>query len=412
MFGRVLTTVAAMGLVTTIGCAEDPGDGCPDCADGTATAAELRDNLFGNLQTVMDSDAVLFGQQRFNITGVKSDGQQWIADVDSLDRSDVRDVTGQHPGLVGIDVWDLAIKSDDLSPSPAVHAAAARHVYEQGGVVTMEWEMRGCNSSDDASTGFQGAGNEDCLCKIANDDSFARQWLIDGKLARFADALDRYDMTSMPLIFRPLHELNADWFWWGSRYWDCGSRIPGATVTGADAYRKVFRTIVDYLRQERGLDNLLVAYAPDKLQGAGSSEDALYLVGYPGDEYVDVLGIDLYYDAERSLDEQTRTYQRYLEMVTRLARTRGKLAALTETGNYRMSQEATAEDTRWFTEHLLSLMLGNPAVRLAYIATWENRSDEYYAPYPGHVAADNLRAFHDSGDTLFLGDFDLYRAPR
>jgi mannan endo-1,4-beta-mannosidase len=370
---------------------------------GSVGRAELLERLHG----IMESNTFIFGQQRFNLTGVNPDGSQWLASADDLDRSDVKSLVGSHPGVLGIDVWDLAIKPGDWVPTPAQHAQAIVDVAARGGVINLEWHMRGCDASDLDGRGFYAAGNETCLCRLANDDPTATAWL-ERKLDRLADAVEEHGLRDIPMIFRPMHEFTGNWFWWGYGYWDCDARVAGATVRGPEAYKKVFRKMVDHLRVERGLDSLLIAYSPDKLwEGIGDTEEERFLSGYPGDAYVDVMGIDLYYLADRDFDEQTERYGRYLELVTGLARQHGKVAALTETGNYRLALETSAGESRWYSDHLLPLIKDNPKVALAYVLVWENRrnaKDEFYVPYPGHAGVDDFLAFARDEATLFLDD--------
>ncbi len=364
----------------------------------TTPAAALR----AQLAAIQASDRFAFGMQRFNLTGVDASGGQWLGSEGALDRSDVRTLVGAHPAMLGVDVWDLAIKPESWTPTPAEHARAMKQVAAAGGLVTMDWHMRGCHQDS-----FATAGNEDCLCKLANDDAFARQWLVAGNLARYADALERHGLRQTPIVFRPLHEMTGGWFWWGFPSWDCARLQPGATVTGGEAYRKVFRTIVTYLRDERGLDNLLFAYAPDKLwDGLGATEEERYLAGYPGDGYVDVLGIDLYFLDSVDAGQLQTTYTRYLQLVTRLARAHGKIAALTEVGDYRLAAQTTTTQARWFQDHLLPLVTA-PGVDVAYALTWENRSrraTEFYVPYEGHAGVDDFRAFAADPRVLLLDD--------
>jgi mannan endo-1,4-beta-mannosidase len=378
-----------------------------DASETTENALDQtpRGRLVRDLKATMESGRFLFGQERFNITGVNPDGTQWIASDTSFARSDAASLTGSHPAVLGMDVWDFADKPSNWTPSPPLNAQAARDVLGRNGVVTMAWHMRGCSSSDDSGSGFGGKGNEGCLCKLANDEAFAQSFLDDTKLKRFADTLEREGLADAPIIFRPLHENTADWFWWGPKYWNCGNN----PITGAEAYKTVFRRIVDYLRVDRGLDNLLVAYASDRLDDASPEEqEALYLRAYPGDEYVDVLGIDLYYQWwSISQSNLTERYTRYLELVTRLARERGKIAALTETGNMRLAWELQPSWSRWFSEELLPMLRDNDRVAVAYAMAWENRTnstEDFFVPYPGHPGvADFVEFFHDDS-TLFLGD--------
>lgn len=404
--------VRALALLLAVGCAATPVADEPDlacegkCDDATTpSAAPLRDHLLANLIAQMESPAVMFGQQRFNLTGVNPDGTSWLASPGQLDRSDASSVTGQHPIVMGFDVYDLAIKPANWTPTPATHAAAAKHVFASGGIVTLEWHMRGCAATES----FNAVGNEACLCKLANDDTYARQWLIDANYAVFADALVAHGLDRIPIIFRPFHELTGNWFWWGEPYWNCAAYVANPTVTGEVAFRRLFRTVVDYLRDERGLDNLLFAFAPAPFGGAnhaGAGDVARYLAGYPGDAYVDVLGIDLYYAARPSFAAETDVFRTYLDTVARAAYAHGKAAALTEVGNTKLATDATA----WFTQHLQPLLAD---ARMAFALTWENRADSYWVPYPGHPLASDFESFADSDSTLMLGDqAPLYAPPQ
>jgi mannan endo-1,4-beta-mannosidase len=355
------------------------------------SAAALRGNLLANLIAQMEQPSVMFGHQRYNITGVNSDGSQWLATEGDLDRSDAKGVTGQHPIVMGFDVFDLAVKPATWAPTPAVHAAAARHVFESGGIVTLDWHMRGCANTDS----FNAAGNEACLCRLANDDAYLRTWLVDGNLAKLADALVATGLDRVPIVFRPLHELSGNWFWWGKPYWSC----TGA-VTGEAAFQKVYRTIVTYLRDERGLDNLLFAFAPDRFDDGHANDVTRYLAGYPGDAYVDVMGIDLYYRAQPSFAAETALFRTYLSTVASAAYAHGKAAALTEVGDTLLATDTSP----WFTEQLLPLLANS---HMAYALTWENRRDaaqEFWLPYPGHRADADFQRFEASDATLFLGD--------
>lgn len=402
VFLRVLVLAGLVACVEAPG-ADEAGGECTGKCDGAEVApATLRNRLLANLIGQRETGTVLFGQQRFNVTGVDERGAQWLATAGAVDRSDARDTTGHHPAVFGFDAWDLAIKPATWAPTPAVHAEAARYTFTHGGIVTMDFHQRGC-----VADSFLAAGNEACLCKVANDDAFARSWLIDRGYAKVADAIEHHGLARIPIIVRPLHEHTGNWFWWGKPFWNCAAYVANPRVTGAAAYQRVFRTIVDYLRDERGLDNLLFAYSPDQL---GEQDlEAAYLEGYPGDAYVDVLGIDLYYRGTPSFTAETARFGRYLATIARLASERGKAAALTEVGNTLIAAETTA--TTWFSRELLGLVQSSG---IAYAMTWENREAKpngFFLPYPAHPSASDLRTFAASAQTLFLDDARGLYAP-
>ncbi|MEU4887419.1 MULTISPECIES: glycoside hydrolase family 26 protein [Streptomyces] len=87
------------------------------------------------------------------------------------------------------------------------------------------------------------------------------------------------------MVLRPFHENSGSWFWWGAAH---------ASPT---EYVELFRDTVEYLRDTQHVHNLLCAYSPGS--GYGGSDD-VFLRTYPGDDFVDVLGIDSYDDSNAS----------------------------------------------------------------------------------------------------------------
>ncbi|KFI58580.1 glycoside hydrolase family 26 protein [Bifidobacterium cuniculi] len=107
----------------------------------------------------------------------------------------------------------------------------------------------------------------------ANSLRFGHQHALDEHVGDDADG------TAVPIAFRPLHENNGSWFWWG------------ATHASTAEYKELFRYIVDYLRDAKGVHNLPYAYSPT---GSFNGDPTNYLATYPGDAWVDLLGYDQY----------------------------------------------------------------------------------------------------------------------
>ena len=134
-----------------------------------------------------------------------------------------------------------------------------------------------------------------------------------------------------------------------------------------------------------------------------------YLYAYPGDAYVDVLGIDNYMDAGATWNRKPRTVRKQelitgLTMLSSLAVEKKKMAALTETG----LEGVTESD--WFTAMMLQPLSETPGMRIAYLMVWRNaNTTHHYAPYPGHPSAEDFKAFYRHPFTLFEGDLkDMY----
>ena len=94
------------------------------------------------------------------------------------------------------------------------------------------------------------------------------------KVAEFSSSLRDDDGKLIPFIFRPFHEFDGEWFWWGAAY------------NEPEEFKDLWRFTVHYLRDILNVHNMLYAFSPDiKFD---SRED--YLLRYPGDDYVDILG--------------------------------------------------------------------------------------------------------------------------
>ena len=186
---------------------------------------------------------------------------------------------------------------------------------------------------------------------------------------------------------------------------------------------------------------------------------------FPGRDKVDILGIDLYYakydgNFKHTLHYQTELFRKYLRVLTRVANDMGKVAALTETGNYNLANEhkvlqdewntciaeeqekekakedegstvsaainfslndsnetpeqkcgtrasnEASKNGKWFTNHLLEL-LTDPDIEMAYTLTWENRSrddKEYYIPFKDHPSYEDFINFSKHDAILMKND--------
>ena len=117
--------------------------------------------------------------------------------------------------------------------------------------------------------------------------------IIGKELKRFADA-------DIPILWRPFHESDGDWFWWGSK--------------GPEVARELYKLMFDYYVNTLQLNNLIWVY------------NCRLNEGYPGDEYVDVISVDIYKPFKDATD-----YKRdYLDLIKETSR--NKVAALGEVG--------------------------------------------------------------------------------
>ena len=165
----------------------------------------------------------------------------------------------------------------------------------------------------------------------------------------------------IPIIFRPFHEFDGSWFWWG------------ADFCTADEYKKAYQFTVDYLKNTKGVHNILYAFSPDN----SYTTEANYLSRYPGDKYVDIIGMDNYGDFNNQGQTGSDRANTKLKILSDYAKTKVKIAALTETG-YRVTS-TTPAITDWFSSLLYNALTKN-GIQISYVMFWNNNTDGYYVP--------------------------------
>ena len=336
-------------------------------------AASIARALFSNLQD-LSGNHVLLGHQDALAYGIGWKGDKF--------RTDIHDVSGDHPALFG---WDLGYvdQADNIDGVPFREMANwAIAAYSKGGINTYSWHMwnyaSGGDSWDTAS----------CVKACLPGGSAHATYLEKLDLvAAFFSGLKNESGELIPVVFRPFHEMNGDWFWWGR-----------ASCKPED-YKALFRFTVDYLRKEKQLHQLIIAYSTDLFISPGE-----YMTWYPGDAYVDVMGFDDY----KGLNNRSETHKTVfmLETLDSISSAHGKLMAITETGL------ETIPDPAWFTDVVLSTLKTNNSTRKAsWILFWRNgRTDHFYAPYPGHSSAPDFIEFMDDSLMLSLTELpELYK---
>ena len=180
-----------------------------------------------------------------------------------------------------------------------------------------------------------------------------------------------------------------------------------------EEFKELFRYTIDYLMDDKGVDNLAVCYSPN---GFISSEEE-YLSRYPGDEYVDIMGLDLYNDKPHKGDGFFQKLSSSLNVVYDIALEKNKITALTEIGYRSLETEngyfeglAPMDNTapEWFTQLLNAMTSTESGRRLAYMATWANFSDtQFWIPF----ATEDFRHEMCTDFIRFVEDSHIQMAP-
>jgi len=109
------------------------------------------------------------------------------------------------------------------------------------------------------------------------------------QLDSVAKGFQQLEDSNVTVLFRPFHEMNGYWFWWGSK---------SATLPVASDYVALWNFTYDYMTNVKGLHNILWYFTPSaKGSGVGNPSFKSELFYYPGDSLVDIIGLDIYLDS-------------------------------------------------------------------------------------------------------------------
>ena len=337
--------------------------------------------LYYNLHK-LSRQHILFGHQH-----ATEYGHGWRGDKN---RSDVKSVTGSHPAVIGVDFSGLSGQpADMIEREKKLLRKNIEDTYNRGGVTTVSWHF----SNPISGGGFYWKDSVSLPAVkyiIPGGSQHEKYKTILQTIGSFAKSLKGKDGKAVPMIFRPYHEFDGDWFWWGRSH-----------CTTED-FTSLWKFTVSYLRDSLAVHNFIYAFSPDNKFNTQEQ----FLERYPGDKWVDMLGMDNYGDWGRDGFYDIAAGVKKLQIVSGYAIKANKLAAFTETGLESIPK------ANWWTDILLK-SLKDAKLRLAYVLVWRNDESSpthYYAPFPGHLSVPDFIKFYKDPYTLFEKDLPaLYK---
>lgn len=346
------------------------------CSGGNKKPMETpKDQLVHTLFSYAESGKIAYGHQDDLFYGHTWKVEDW--ENDSLLRSDVKAVTGKYPQMLGCDLGGIELgaeKNLDGIPFGLMRKAVLKQV-ERGGMVTFSWHPRNPLTGGDAWD----ISSTEAVKSVLRDGEKHAEFML--WLQRTADFIES---IGQPVIFRPWHENLGSWFWWGGK------------LCTAQEYQELYRMTWLYFTKDRGLKDIVWCYSPN---GPISPEE--YMSRYPGDEFVDILGTDIYeYVGDGSVPEADVRFSEQVKDMLRslsaMSLEHQKLMCLSETGFEGIPSPA------WWTGVL------EPAIRefpICYVLTWRNAHDKpghFYAAWKGFENEADMKAFSDKENILFL----------
>ncbi|MDD4688269.1 MAG: glycosyl hydrolase [Eubacteriales bacterium] len=243
------------------------------------TSVSVGEDVFDVSPVLVNANATQSTQKLMNLlcdnygTNILA-GQTCYKGMNGAEFNAIRNLTGKTPAVLGLDMMEY-------SPSRVAHGAKDDSVEsaiafdKAGGIVTFCWHWNAPEKfliNDSAHPWYKGFYTDAVtgldLKAILQDKEGEDYKLIISDIDAIATQLKRLQAEDVPVLWRPLHEASGGWFWWGS--------------AGADAYKELWTIMYDRLTGYHGLNNLIWVY-----NGQSAS-------WYPGDEYVDIIGEDIY----------------------------------------------------------------------------------------------------------------------
>ena len=314
--------------------------------------------LFYNLKKLAKTKVAVGQQDAFNSFYQDNGGE-----------SDIKKNTGSDPAILGSDFMFITDKNNNNQTDNWFYQQeekiiiATKAAYAKGIINTFCWHLREPIKEDSFYTADMTADQKANAFKSILPGGVNHEW-YKKKLDKIASVLLNLKGSKgelIPIIFRPFHEFDGSWFWWGANF---------AT---AQEYKTAYQFTVDYLKNSKGVHNILYAFSPDN----SYTTEANYLSRYPGDKYVDVLGMDNYGDFDNQGQSGANKANSKLKIIADLAKAKVKIAALTETG-YQVTN-AKIPITDWFSTYLYSALTSND-IEVSYAMLWNNTKDAYFVP--------------------------------
>lgn len=297
-------------------------------------------------------------------------GQHCPGGLNGEEMQAIHSVTGEYPAILSMDIRDYS-ESRTYFGAVGNTVEHALEFHRAGGIVSFCWHWNapaqtilpsGEKGSDPAwHQGYRENNSFFNILRVMHGDEPDLKRALDMDIQAVAAQLKHLEEEGVPVLWRPLHEASGGWFWWGA--------------DGPDAFKQLWIYLYKTLTEVYRCNNLIWVCT------------CLDAEWYPGDEYVDILGDDIY-TLPRQYGPQIRNF-----LALHDCSPAGRMLALTETGSLPDVDEGFAANVRW-----------------SWFCGWEYGyvvKDGAYSPE--YTEEDMLRKIYGSEHVLNLEDIKRLR---
>ncbi|KAF1962372.1 mannan endo-1,4-beta-mannosidase-like protein [Byssothecium circinans] len=240
-------------------------------------------------------------------------GQQDQASLDWVTQN-----VGKTPAILGVDLMDYTQSRIDRG-AVSTDVDKAIEFAKRGGIVTFCWHWGAPTGLYDTAEhpwyrGFYTDATDFNVETALRDTSNANYTLLIKDIDQIAVQLKKLQTAGVPVIWRPLHEAEGAWFWWGAK--------------GAAPAKKLWGIVYDRLTNTHGLNNLIWTW-----NSVGKD-------WYPGNNLVDIVSADTY--AQGDHGPISATYNNLLTLANDT-----KIIAATEIGSVMDPAQLQAYQADW-----------------------------------------------------------------
>lgn len=305
--------------------------------------------------------------------------------------SDTKEVCGDYPGVFSVDFAEIMDSRYIGNEMNGVRKRCILEARKRGEVIIACCHLNNPLTEDLNAEYPKGTSwdNTKVVDKILQEGSEMnvkfKSWL--DRLAVFALDLKDEQGNLIPIIFRPFHEHTQSWSWWGQ------------SGTTEKEFIALWKLTVNYLRDAKGVHQFIYAISP-QMDTPKREEDFYYR--WPGDNYVDFIGMDCYHGLNPS------TFSTNLRAISVASKNKMKPCGVTETG----VEGFTAKDY-WSTQ-ILAPATGRSVSMIVmwrnqYYAAGEN-GNHYFSVFKGHPSESDFVKMYKSPITFFSKDLpDMYK---